>query len=321
MEKFLIQSPREKDKILLTFPFFLQLQSKFPNAQINVIVDKGLEEYYELLPFKVKIYPLPERLNSLTGIHKFAVNVKDVFNIDYFFDFAMDSKGAFTGVSFRSKVRVGERLGAKKLLYTNKIEVDSKGIPFDELTLKYLNSILDEEVSDFFYSAPEIEERDDNVVKLFNEGDQSFFLLKNSDLSFEVWKNLLLLMDRGRVVIWDMKNLEKWQEFKSDERLKVDLIIQGEVVGLSFLRELLPKCSYCLTDDSFLAHVSYFYNKRSFLFSPSNLKRINSKYFSSVEDIIHMDQDDVVEIYKFGEKKEVRVMDEVLDFIHNVMKL
>ncbi|OUR98941.1 hypothetical protein A9Q84_05885 [Halobacteriovorax marinus] len=321
MEKFLIQSPREKENILLTFPFFIQLKEKFPDAQINVIVNKGLEEHFELLPFKVNIYPLPERLDSLTGIHKFAVNVTDVFNIDYFFDLARDPKGAFTGMSFRSKIRVGEDKGLKKFLYTKKIEYSEIEVPFDELTVKYLNSILETDLPDFFYSAPEIEKLDDNVVKLFDEGDSSFFLLKNNDLSFEVWKELLLLMESGRVVIWDMKNLDQWREFKADPKLKVELIIQGEVAGLSFLRELLPKCTYVLTDDDFLAHVSYFYQKRSFLFSPSDLKRVNSKFFSNVEDMIHMEDGDVVEIYKFGEKKDIKVMDEVLDFIHDVMKL
>ncbi|WP_157765596.1 glycosyltransferase family 9 protein [Halobacteriovorax marinus] len=323
--KFLVQCPRSRDDIMCLFPFFLKLNEFYPEAEINVVVDKGLEEVLELLPFKIRIYPLPESLNTIAGIHKFAVNVKDVFNIDFFFDFSFDLKGALTGFCFRAKTRVGEELGAKKFLFNKKMGVAPNRTPLDLIAINYLNSILDVEIDDFFYRLPEIEdgeeEQESNVHQLFEDTRPHFFLLKNSTKNFELWKEFLLLMDRGIVVIWDMKNLAQWQEFKGHPELKVELIIQGEVEGLSFLPDLIKKSEYIVTDDKYLAHACIFYEKRAFLFCNDDYTQINSNYFSNIEDLIITEQDDVVEIYKNGKRKEIRVMDEVQDLIHDVMKL
>ncbi len=320
--KFLIQGPRDKDKLVSLFPFFIKLNEFFPDSEVNVIVDKGLEDVLELLPHKVRIYPLPESLNTIIGIHKFAVNVKDVFNIDHFFDFSFDFKGALTGFSFRAKNRVGEDSGGKKLLYTTKMGVAPHNTPIDLISINYLNTILESDMDDFFFKLPEIQdEEEDNVHELFENTNPNFFLLKNSKKNFYLWKELILLMDSGVVVIWDMKNLSFWQELKSHENLKVELIIQGEVEGLSFLPDLIEKSQYILTDDKYLAHACLFYEKRAFLFCENDYTRINSNYFSNIDDLIITEDCDVVEIFKDGKKKEVRVMDEVLDLIHDVMKL
>ncbi|GEM_PF-4158297 len=321
--KFLIQGPRDRDKVVSLFPFFMKLNEYFPEAEVNVVIDKGLEDVLELLPHKVRVYPLPESLNTIVGIHKFAVNVTDVFNVDYFFDFSFDYKGALTGFCFRAKNRIGENSGGKRLLYTKKMEIASNLTALDLISINYLNSILEKDMDDFFYQLPEkiAVEEESNVYQLFEDTKPNFFLLKNSEKNFELWKELLLLMDSGTVVIWDMKNLNFWQEFKSDENLKVELIIQGEVEGQSFLPELIKKAEYVITDDKPLAHACIFYEKRAFLFSEDNYTRIQSNYFSNVEDLIITEENDVVEIFKDGKKKEIRVMDEVLDLIHDVMKL
>ena len=320
--KFLIQGPRDKEKLVSLFPFFIKLDELFPEAEVNVIVDKGLEDILELLPHKVRVYPLPETLNSVIGIHKFAVNVRDVFNIDHFFDFSFDFKGALTGFCFRAKNRVGEDSGGKRLLYTTKVESSGTSTPIDLVSIKYLNTILESDVEDFFYQLPETEDQEEsNVHQLFEEVKPHFFLIKNTDKGFDLWKELILLMDSGTAVVWDMKNLSLWQELKSHRDLKVELIIQGEVEGLSFLPELINKSEYILTDDKYFAHACLFYEKRAFLFCEDNYTRINSNYFSNVDDLIITEDCDVIEIFKSGKKKSVRVMDEILDLIHDVMKL
>ncbi|WP_372654601.1 glycosyltransferase family 9 protein [Halobacteriovorax sp.] len=321
--KFLIQGPRDRDKVVSLFPFFIKLNELFPDAEVNVIIDKGLEDVLELLPHKVRIYPLPADLNTIVGIHKFAVNVTDVFNIDHFFDFSFDYKGALTGFCFRAKNRVGENSGGKRLLYTKKMDIAASSAALDSISINYLNTVLDKEMNDFFYKLPESEDNqaESNVHQLFETEKPNFFLLKNTDKDFELWKEFLLLMESGIAVIWDMKNLSLWQEFKSDENLKVELIIQGEVEGQSFLPELIKKSEYVITDDKSLAHACIFFEKRAFLFSEDSYTRIHSNYFSSVEDLIITEDNDVVEIFKDGKKKEIRVMDEVLDLIHDVMKL
>lgn len=322
-KKFLIQAPRTREGIMTLFPFFIKLYERFENAEVNVVVDKGLEEVLDLLPQKVRVYTLPEGMNTVLGIHKFAVNVTDIFNIDYFFDFAFDLKGALTGFYFRSKERVGENLAFKRVLYNRRMEAAQNFSPLDLVSINYLNSILENEIEDFFYKLPENEEvkEESNVHQLFEDKRPNFFLIKNSEKDFELWKELLLLMDNGIAVVWDMKNLEKWKEFKSHDDLKVELIIQGEVSGQSFLPELVNKSQYVLTDDKCFAHACIFYEKRAFLFCEDDYQIIHSNYFSNVEDLIITEDSDVVEIFKGGKKKEVRVMDEVLDLIHDVMKL
>jgi hypothetical protein len=321
MKKLLVQAPRSRELILLAFPFFMKLKELNNDAKIYTVVDSGLEETLELLPFKIEIYPLPKRLNSVAGIHKFAVNVKDIFNIDEFYDLALDHKGALTGFSFRAKKRFGVDQGIKKLMYTDKLKPFSDSISFDERYIQLLNLSLDKPVSDFFYSSPEIVKEESNVIKLFDEGSNDFFLLRNTGLSFDFWKKIIKMMDRGRVVIWDMENVDKWQMLKSDGELKVELIIQGEVTGLSFLRELVVKSSFVLTDDKLFAQSCYFFEKRPFLFSNESIEFSQSKYFSNIENIIQVEGDDPVSIMTYGEEKDVVVASEVVDYICETMNI
>lgn len=321
MQKILVQAPRSRENILLSFPFFMKLRESFPSAIIYVVIDSGLEENIELLPFKVEIYPLPERLNTLPGIHKFAVNVKDVFNIEYFFDLAMDRKGALTGFSFRAKNRIGVNEGIKRLMYTDRVEPFSQTMSLDERYINLLNKSLKNPIEDFFFSAPDLN-KNENVIPLFEkEVTVDFFLLKNTDLPFGLWKKIILMMDGGRAVIWDHENLELWQALKSSGESKVELIIQGEASGLSLLRELVPKAHYTLTDDFALAQSTYFYEKRSFLFSDSDFEFSKSKYFSNIENIILLEDNDPVALMTYGEKKEISVPSEVVDYILETMNL
>ena len=321
MQKILVQAPRSIENILLAFPFFIKLKENYPDAKIYVVVDSGLEECLELLPYKVDIYPLPKRLNTIPGIHKFAVNVKDIFNIEYFFDLAMDHKGALMGFSFRAKNRFGTNEGMKKFLYTDKIEPFSEFITLDERYISLLSKSLENPIGDFFISAPELN-KESNVVPLFeSEVSVDFFLLKNCNLPFSFWKKVIMMMDSGRAVIWDQKNLELWQAFKSSGESKVELIIQGEVSGLSSLRELVPKSHYILTDDFSFAQATYFYEKRPFLFSNSDIIFSRSKYFSNVENIILLDENDPVSLMTYGEKKEISVPSEVVDYILETMNV
>jgi hypothetical protein len=321
MQKILVQAPRSSENILLAFPFFIKLKESYPEAKIYVVVDSGLEENLELLPFKVEIYPLPQRLNSIPGIHKFAVNVKDIFNIELFFDLAMDHKGALTGFSFRAKRRFGVNEGIKKVMYTNKVNPFSDTVSLDERFINILNLSLENPISDFFFSAPDLK-NDSNVVQLFEkEVNVDFFLIKNSSLPFSVWKNIILMMDSGRAVVWDQENLELWQALKSSGESKVELIIQGEVSGLSFLREIVPKSHFILTDDFSFAQSTYFFEKRSFLFSDSNFEFSKSKYFSNIENIILLEDNDPVSLMTYGEKKDISVPSEVVDYILETMNI
>ncbi|WP_127717701.1 glycosyltransferase family 9 protein [Halobacteriovorax sp. HLS] len=320
MHKILVQSPRTKDEIILSFPFFIKLKEKYPESRIYVIVDSGLEEILELLPFKVEIYPLPQKLNTVAGIHKFAVNVKDIFNIELFFDLALDHKGALTGFSFRARKRIGPLEGVKKFLYTDKIEPRSATTSLDEYFVELLNKSLEEPVEDFFFSVPDLTQNE-NVINLFSEDKVDFFLLRNTALSFDFWKDILMLMDKGRVVIWDQNNIEQWHMLKSSGNLKVELIIQGEVSGLSFLRDLVIKSEFVLTDDICFAQSTYFYEKRSFLFANEEVQFSNTKYFSNVENIILLENEDPISLMTFGQKKELTVPSQVVDYIYETMNI
>ena len=320
MKKILVQAPRNINLIISSFPFFIKLREMNRDSIIYVVVDSGLEESLELLPFKVQIYPLPERLNTVAGIHKFAVNVKDIFNVDEFFDLALDHKGAVLGLSFRCKKRFGIDEGMRKLLYTDRASSFSSSMSYDERFITLLNLSLEKPIEDFFFSSPE-STKDSNVIKLFDEDPESFFLLYNKNLSFEFWKKIILMMDAGRVIIWDMENVEKWKLFKSSRESKVELIIQGETEGLSSIRQIVPKTSFVVTDDICLAHACYFFNKRSFLFADKNMSFLNSRYFSNVENVIEVEGEDPVAVSTYGQRKEIMVSSEVVDYIVEFMNI
>ena len=97
------------------------VKEEFPNEQISIIGPEKIYDLYRFLPFEVLIYPFPSNKNTLPGIHHFAYNLNDVFNIDIYFDLIDDFKSAFMGFAFRSKVRIGSDEGMKRYLLTKRL--------------------------------------------------------------------------------------------------------------------------------------------------------------------------------------------------------
>ena len=135
LKKILIKAPKSCEEKIASFPLLHAVKEEFPRSQINIICDEGDLNAYQWLPFAVNVYYLPMAKRSLFGIHHFAYNLLEVFNIDYYIDLENSFQSAFMGLAFRGRKRVGYINGRNRFFLTNKLQLD-EGL---EQSVKFLN--------------------------------------------------------------------------------------------------------------------------------------------------------------------------------------
>lgn len=140
MKKILIKAPKTKEEILSSYLIVHHLYNDLPEVEVCIIVDESLEKYYQYIPFNVKIYAVNELKMSLPAIHKFAYNLNDVFNIDYFFDLQSTKESAFYGTAFRAKERYGFDEGFMRGLFLNNLVTRKEGASVDYQYLDLLKA-------------------------------------------------------------------------------------------------------------------------------------------------------------------------------------
>lgn len=122
-EKFLIRASKKEQDNVLAIPLIHFIHSHFDRCEIDVILDESQFNPFALLPFAIRSYFLPKEKSTIAGVHHYAYNLKEVFNVDYFIDLGGGLKEAFLGVSFKAKKRIGFSRGLQKYLLTHKVEL------------------------------------------------------------------------------------------------------------------------------------------------------------------------------------------------------
>lgn len=121
-KKILIKSPLDRDELIKCFPACQVLRENFPEAEINVIADRGNDKLFQFLKkLQMRVFPLSQENRSVPGLHKYAANLNDVFNIDIFFDFEGSIKSSLLGLFFRASEKVGSPTGVNQFFYDKKL--------------------------------------------------------------------------------------------------------------------------------------------------------------------------------------------------------
>jgi hypothetical protein len=140
MLNFLIRIDSREEELTSIIPLINQISS-LGNVRINILLDEGFPHYENWFGDNCHFYYVPEKKKkSLFGLHHFAANLHDVFNVDYFFDFISDFYSAFIGLAFRAKTRVGLQGGPKSYLYNYSLE-SFPGMFMDEKKLSVLKYV------------------------------------------------------------------------------------------------------------------------------------------------------------------------------------
>ncbi len=203
ISKILIFAPKESTELTATIPFFHVLHETYPDAQIQVIIPKDSEKYYQSFAFGIECFEYDDKELSLPSIHKYAVNKNEIINVDLFLDLEGTMKSCFLGFSFKAKNRVGFENGIHKFLLTHRVEPIDSYRP-DRKYLGLLENFLEVSLSDkkvigVEKVAKQMEKNPEELINL-----PPYFLIHANDLleQKEFWNDFFRFFDDQHFVVW-----------------------------------------------------------------------------------------------------------------------
>lgn len=335
MKKILIRSPQTKERIIYSIPFFHYLKQEFPESQLNIIVNQGLEKYYLFLPIKLNIFLFPPSENDLPGIHRFARNKKEIFGIETFYDLENTFKSAFLGFSFNSKERIGQQLGFKKYLYNNPINLGPMTNE-DQYFLKYLASLINKNPYEFESPIDDkmLRERIENPLIKANQfkdvNKLNYFLFYIKDLGpsrkvldnglfeetplIKFWKEVIQGM-RGQKVVFYSDTLDLELNEFIGELLAQNEYFHQRGQNYNQLLDLVLHADAIITDCEITAQLARYFKKEAFLIMdqyPILNPLFNSHTYMKMDDAFGK-----ISLLS-GDKEEIKntqLMEFIIDFL------
>ena len=136
MKKFLLHIDGSKEQSLYGLYLAHVANSNLEDLEFNVLRPKGDKgiDFLKFSPFEIQIHDYDlNKITSMPKAHKFAYNLHDVFNIDYFVDFGCSATSAFWGTAFRAINRIGKASRLRNLLLSKNFEVSNDWEYFESL--------------------------------------------------------------------------------------------------------------------------------------------------------------------------------------------
>ena len=325
MKKILISAPSSIDQIIKTYPMIHLIENEMNPSEINIVVNETLAPYLSFLEVKCNIYPLPIKKNTLWGVHHFAYNLKEVFNIDTYFDLIGNIKSGILGQSFRCIDRVGIRKNKLTPLFINhpkELSLEDSD-DFDTFAVKLFSEYLNKNFDDSIITA------DKGSLNSTYEGSPFInIIISNLDLLTEknnLLKDFFECFDKEVFKIYIIgdfnkdqidKRLEDYKKslsknnhyffkthFDQDELIKN---IKNSIVNISEMNWIGTLCSY--------------YGKSSYVFNNENENNC-LHHFKTTPNLINV-KDNILNTLNCGDESiKLNNMAEVADHIYQSFNL
>jgi ADP-heptose:LPS heptosyltransferase len=268
-KKLLIRLGEGVETALASFPFLHAIHQEWEDAEINVILSEDQRPLLDFLPFMVRTYVLDEGKNNFLGIHKFAYNLKDVFNIDIYFDLAEGLKSSFLGKSFKATDRVGWQTRWNKFFLTHGFE-QKENLKQDRLYLELLENYLDKSFKELKIIGKEPEESPENF---FGAHSPEPYLLLGLDLCEEkveetsFWKEVFGELSEKKVILWSEEDVQcsQKEELVKDKELHV----LAQHMDLKSLSTYFNYTQGVITTKPWLARLANYYGVDTLLLTNS----------------------------------------------------
>lgn len=118
MKKFLLRVKGEEAEFASVLPLVNAIIKEHEDNQVAIIYNDSIVFDDFWLPKRSWAYSISKKeTESMFAAHKFAANLHDVFNTDYYFDFVNDMYSAVLGLAFRAKTKIGLQGGPKSFFY------------------------------------------------------------------------------------------------------------------------------------------------------------------------------------------------------------
>lgn len=135
MQKFLLNINGSKEHQLYALYLVHLANLNYDEVEFNIIApESSVPNFSVFSPFEVHTYSYSKKEgSSLPQAHKFAYNLNEVFNINYFIDFDESTTSAFWGTAFRAKERIGKASRMRNMLLTKSIKGETFQTFFDQV--------------------------------------------------------------------------------------------------------------------------------------------------------------------------------------------
>lgn len=307
MVNFLIRVEGSDKEFTSLLPLLVVLLKKFPEGRINIITDENFIVPSEWLPSRCYVFNIPDsKKETVFGVHHFAANLHEVFNIDYYIDFVNDFYSAFLGLNFRAKKKIGLAGGPKSYLYNVSMESFSGMFP-DQKKISVLEHIEGIGLEDVEYIESDIVREYDKVLFdlsfIEDEGAQE----KVSALiqSFEGMK-LYGYVPREMEEDFDrpelMNKLEIFSEFKKD------------------ILSNIQRFDIVISDSLLFCQLALLAGRRTLLILPEGQQLEVFNSMTSSHCCLYYEGNDLIK-YGIDEARDLRVLGEVQDYILNYFNL
>lgn len=257
IDKILIQLPDDKDEVISILPFLMSLNNHYPNSEKNIFMIEDNSQYLEILPFKKKIYLIPEEIfQSSLLIHKYCANLNEVFNIDLSISLNLNWKSALLGFGFRSRNRLGVKSFRASPFLTHSLKMYNNE-PLASFADRLLSKFSKTTIQSKKIELPGYEIDDENFgqLKIFT------FFMRESNLQLkgfeESFSELSEIFDGHKFKIFCQNHIEG-----NEVNLKINANKKNyyEIKTDSLtIEKSLQKASYSdllFTDDSLIASLS-----------------------------------------------------------------
>lgn len=322
MKKILVRAPEKEEDIILSFPFMHALKEEFPQDQINVIAPEGIHDLYGFLPFELAIHPFPIKNNTLPGIHHYAYNLHDVFNIDIYFDLIDDFKSAFMGFAFRSKIRMGSDEGMKRYLLTKRLPPKFYS-SVDQKSLELLQAHTSNDYSSLKVLGTE--------VSLLKGAMAPYLLFLVDDFKGDENRRKLLKLfiesfESQKMIFWNFET-EDYEEMEIRQQFFASLAENNlgrnqfeflKSANYKHLTQLLLAAKGVFTDESWKARLGAYFGVDVFYWGSKTLSP--STYFKFSPSTLIM-KTDKVGLLGMNEEKTFESIDSLVDHLHQLLVL
>ncbi|EQC44433.1 hypothetical protein M899_1518 [Bacteriovorax sp. BSW11_IV] len=306
MHKILIFTPFSDMKALATYPMLQKLRHEFPESEINLLCLAEQGDFFKFLDINLKVYEIPLDDYKLAFMHKFAANLHDVFNINMYIDLSGEFLGAMTGMFFRAEKKYGLHRDFKtKLLFTESVDISHD--PSFERTLELMMELFDFEDGGSLNPVPAVEwMRKNRPLKYFFH----FEKLSPEDVT-KNWIEIANQIYNQQIIFWC--DDEKFKELEKSLNKKSEYF--NHMGEADSLKRYFKEVDIVFTDKQWVQFVCQSLGTSCFYFKHKSIPSEYLTYFEGTKPIITYDDESVLDIIEGNFKKEIKVVDEVIDFI------
>lgn len=322
MKKILVRAPDDQESVILSFSFMHALKEEYPQDQIYIIASEQAYDLYSLLPFKVFLHLFPLNKNNLPGIHHYAYNLNEVFNIDIYFDLIDDFKSTFMGFAFRAKERMGPDEGLKKYFLTKRFSPKVYS-SCDLRSMDLLMSFTQKDFSQYKIFCSKLAYLKGII--------RPYLLLLIDDYVLDEEKRKLLLLflnsfERQKFIFWNHED-DHYEKAQVRANFYSTLVSNNannneyeflKSTNYEHLSQLILASKAVFSDQNWKVQLGAYYAKDAYFWGEKKL--LASPYFKFSPSTLVMNNDKV-SVYSGESEQSFETVDALVDYLHTTLVL